>query len=270
MISTLANKTHDNYGFFGFNATQCEIDWKFREFLLDVDAVKKTISVTTSNETDWPDYGDAFLANLTSKLAAFTYNDGSFGGSMLGRAMRMNTDNLNWTMHQTGSETEMATEDILLRSLEDFITYAFDSSIIAMASSLAVLTNATIPVNATVSVQAIVYGSAGYVYSIFAINAVICLVYAAEALRTRGWGLISPVDFLDMATLVVAASRGGSGIAESFEQAVKGDTEGKGRRAIGTLKVQPRVFTFEDEGLRSSVMWVKLNDTIRSFGNHPI
>ncbi|OMP86681.1 hypothetical protein BK809_0003853 [Diplodia seriata] len=152
--------------------------------------------------------------------------------------MRMNTDNQNWTMKHTGSEMEMSPDKILLQSLEDFITYAFDSSIIAMASSLAVLTNETISVNATVSVRAIIFGSAGYVYGIFAINAVICIVYGAEALRTRGWRLISPVDFLDIATLVVAASRGGSGIAESFEEAVMGDSEGKGRRAVGTLKVQ--------------------------------
>ncbi|KAK7699354.1 hypothetical protein SLS57_012428 [Botryosphaeria dothidea] len=298
MVTTLASKTgakprsgylegsyEDAFGFADFNATQCRVSWSSHMFAVEVDNKNKTFAVTMFDETAWPSHADAFLGNMALRLEQFTFLDGALGGSMLGCAMRMNANNLNRTTtptQRTPLEVPVQpsgdNEDVTLHSLEYFIEYAYDSTIMAMAAcydgpsvlgfsrcvrpfgqppvdsqstkgsamislirntaSLA-FWNETQQTAATVSVQTIVYGSAWYIYSIVAINVLVCVIYAAEAVRTRGGYRVSPVDFLDVADVVIATSRGGIWLARRLDGTMAGRIEDRERRRVaGTLMLR--------------------------------
>lgn len=83
----------------------------------------------------------------------------------------------------------------------------------AYSSAQLIIMKDAADVAATVEVQAFAYGSAVYIYLVFAINTVVLLLVLGEALRNRGWKDLLHFDFTDPRSLIIGGSMGGHGIA---------------------------------------------------------
>ena len=94
-----------------------------------------------------------------------------------------------------------------------------DDLLVAYSSAQLIIMNDTSLVPATVQVNAFRYGSGLYIYLTFAINTVIFLLVAEEALRTRGWKDLLYFDYIDPRSLIIGGSTGGCAIAYAAKDA---------------------------------------------------
>ena len=61
--------------------------------------------------------------------------------------------------------------------------------------------------------EAMQIGQPLYRYLVFALNCLMILLVGFEAIRTRGWHLLTKFNYLDLKSVVIASSAGGDGIA---------------------------------------------------------
>ncbi|KIW56561.1 hypothetical protein PV05_05214 [Exophiala xenobiotica] len=160
------------------------------------------ISVTPEAEIPWPAYANAVIDKATNWLWVFSYVDSSFGGSYLGRTLRLNVNQLQ---NSTGDFSDAMT----LRGVSDYLISCVDNVLVALSSARLVASNATSPVQARVAVAAVTLGETKYICGILALNMVVCLVYVAEALRTRFWRDMPRLELMDLTSVVIAAWKGG-------------------------------------------------------------
>ena len=201
-LSTPAEAFNDPWTFSAFNATQCRIDFSVRNFQVVVNATSRSIDVApTKDIPHWPEYGHTVLDQVTHWIWAMSYLDGSIGGSQLGRSIRLNINSLQ---NATGGHDD----DILMRGIADYVASVTDNIMVALASTELVAANRTTPVQADVTAQAVIYGDFDFICASLAITMVICAIYVAEALRTKGWKDVSKMDFGDIRHIVMAVLSG--------------------------------------------------------------
>ncbi|KIW13149.1 hypothetical protein PV08_08336 [Exophiala spinifera] len=204
-LTTAANESQDAWSFSGFNNIQCQIDFEARNYSVQVNHTNSVISVTPKEGLQWPSYADAVIDEVTTWLWVFSYVDSSFGGSYLGRTLRLNVNQLQ---NATGDFSS----DTTLRGVSDYLSSCVDNILVALSSARLVAANATLPVEASVGVPAVTFGETEYIGSILALNIFVCLLYAAEALRTRFWRNMPQLDLMDLTSVVLAAWKGGIGL----------------------------------------------------------
>ncbi len=158
--------------------------------------------MTPEAEIPWPAYANAVIDKATNWLWVFSYVDSSFGGSYLGRTLRLNVNQLQ---NSTGDFSDAMT----LRGVSDYLISCVDNVLVALSSARLVASNATSPVQARVAVAAVTLGETKYICGILALNMVVCLVYVAEALRTRFWRDMPRLELMDLTSVVIAAWKGG-------------------------------------------------------------
>lgn len=231
-IVTPADLTSNAFGFFAFNASQCQLQFVAKNFEVNVHTGNSTIVVSPKEEIEWPDYADVLLTSVTSGIASFTYADGAFLGSVLGRALHLNA-NVLAQLRGEGDQT-------ILSSLEDFVSSVFDNALVAMSTATFVGTNATTARSAQVVVYAVVFGSSTYIYAAIGVHAIVCAIYIFEAVRTRGWSKATAFDPLDIGNAVLAASAGGKVFSESFEAIATVDKAFDDPKISGMLKLRLR------------------------------
>ena len=149
--------------------------------------------------------------------------------------------------------------DALISSIETVIASLLDDSLLAFSSSQIILQNSTTLQPGNMTVGAVRFGTKGYTYAIFAVNAVIFVIYLEEMLRTSGWKHLSKFDYTDIKSVVIASSLGGSGIADTVvakhkEKETSWDADGRDR-AAGAILVH-----LEARGNQGSVQLVQTND----------
>jgi hypothetical protein len=71
------------------------------------------------------------------------------------------------------------------------------------------------PVPATVTFNALRFWQDSYIYAITIVNSLVVLCVLCEAARTRGWKGLLRFNYFDPRNLIVAASRGGEGVADA-------------------------------------------------------
>ena len=109
-------------------------------------------------------------------------------------------------------------------------------------------TTNTLPLNSQYS--AIRLGQDGYIFATLAINLVILVVAIEEAIRTRNWKGLPLLDYLNLTSMVVTSSAGGTGVADACSRK---HTQGKiwkgegGSREAGEVRVR-LMQSEEDEG----------------------
>lgn len=88
---------------------------------------------------------------------------------------------------------------------------------------------------------AIRLGQDGYIFATLAINLVILVIAIEEAIRTRNWKGLPLLDYLNLTSMVVASSAGGTGVAEACSQKHKQGKVWKGKsgsREAGEIRVR--------------------------------
>ncbi|ETI26819.1 hypothetical protein G647_10264 [Cladophialophora carrionii CBS 160.54] len=195
-LTTAATASQDAWSFSQLKDIQCQLDFQAKNFSILVNHTNNIISVTPGAEGPWPSYADAVIDKVTNWLWVFSYVDSSFGGSYLGRTLRLNVNQLqnatggDFSSTSTNTSTTTSTT---LRGVADYVTSCIDDVLVALSSARLVAANATRPVEARIA------------------DSGLCLLYAAEGLRTRFWRDMPRVDLMDLTSVVLAAWKGGIG-----------------------------------------------------------
>jgi hypothetical protein len=208
-MASPATRDTDDWRFADFNATQCEIRFTPHTFTVNANYTGKQIWVTQGPEIDWPDFADEVITKVGSWLHSMSYVDGGFGGSQLGRSVRLNVNRLQGSGN--GSEA------ILMQAIEDHVTSLVDNILVALVSALMVIGKQSAPLKMRVTAPAIKLGEMKFIIGVFAINLVILLLYCLEALRTRFWEKGPDVDLFDLTGLIKGISDGSVVITQDSE-----------------------------------------------------
>lgn len=209
-LTTAATASQDAWSFNEFKNIQCQIDFQARNYSILVNYTNSIISVTPGAEIQWPNYADEVIDKVTNWLWVFSYVDSSFGGSYLGRSLRLNVNQLQKATGDSSSTTTLG-------AVSDYLTSCVDDVLIALSSARLVAANATRPVEASIALQVVTLGETRYIGGILALNMFVCLLYAVEGLRTRFWRDMPPLDLMDLTSVVVAAWKGGVGLVDGME-----------------------------------------------------
>ena len=89
-----------------------------------------------------------------------------------------------------------------------------DSILVEYSSAQLVIAKESINSTAESRVTTTVIGTSAYIFPIFTLNLVICLIYLFEVYRTRGWRHLSKFNFTDIKSVIIGTSVGGTAIAE--------------------------------------------------------
>jgi hypothetical protein len=102
-----------------------------------------------------------------------------------------------------------------LRGIEDSLTSMLDNVLLAYSSAQLMIANDTSEVPTTALITSIRVGEPIYIYAIAAINFLLVLVFLLEAARTKGWKGLKKFDYMDIKSVVIGTSIGGTAIANA-------------------------------------------------------
>ncbi|KAF1810596.1 hypothetical protein P152DRAFT_450967 [Eremomyces bilateralis CBS 781.70] len=199
-MASPATPDNDKWSFSEFNATQCEIRFTPRRFNVEANYTSSEIRVTPGSDIPWPNYSDAVIEKIRYWLWAMSYVDGGFGGSQLGRSLRLNVDKLQASRNISETTT--------MRAIEDYVASLVDNILIGLVSTRMIVGNESAPVSMRVTAPAMKLGDLRFIIGVFAMNLMLLLLYCVEALRTRFWGKCPDVDLFDLTGLVKGISDG--------------------------------------------------------------
>ncbi|KAL1980950.1 hypothetical protein VTN96DRAFT_3290 [Rasamsonia emersonii] len=97
-----------------------------------------------------------------------------------------------------------------LAGIEAVLTAIIDDAMVAFASAQIMLLQDTAPTPVVIQSPAYAFGTPRYIYTVMFISIVITTGFFVEALRTRDWRRLSKFDFMDVKSVIVAASGGGT------------------------------------------------------------
>jgi hypothetical protein len=103
----------------------------------------------------------------------------------------------------------------------DDILVGFASAQLEIAGRNMSVVNATVDALTDVTIATMRMGKFQYVVGIAALNFLIVAVYFGECGRTRGWRGLSLFDYTDIASVMVAVSRGGGELGNCVTRAHK-------------------------------------------------
>ena len=213
ILGIAAGKSYDN-----LNATQCTITFIPRTFNVSVSLSDHFINVTDSSS------GIDFAASrnlthvLTRQFELITNDQTDLYVSLIGDSFNSSIASYNSSVSSNDSQSP-SEASATLAGLTDSVTAMVDDLLVAYSSAQLMIMNDTSLVPATVEVHAFRYGSGLYIYLTFAINAVVLLLLAEEALRTRGWKDLLYFDHMDPRSLIIGGSMGGCAIADAAKDA---------------------------------------------------
>ena len=108
-------------------------------------------------------------------------------------------------------------------SIEQGLKSLIDDSLLAFASAQLVLhyENSSQVTTGSLTVGAVLVGTRGYVYSLFAFNLLLIFILIEEMFRTRCWAKLPLFDYNDLKGVIIASSMGGKELANKVVAAHK-------------------------------------------------
>ncbi|MCJ1226316.1 hypothetical protein MMC12_002966 [Toensbergia leucococca] len=191
------------------NDIQCDISFTPRNFSVAVDRENQTVSVSAMDAAPvaWPSYGDMVvdgavlgISTMAQALCSTTYV------SILGQTLMYNVANVEAAQGISNSSN--------LLGVADAVTSVMDNFLVSYASAQLMVAKDQVKAGVESQVTALVIGTPAYVFPIFALNLVICLVYLIEVFRTRGWRHLPRFNFMDIKSVIIGTSIGGPAIAD--------------------------------------------------------
>lgn len=191
------------------NQTQCEVSFTPTAFTVTVDRSQQSISVQAQPSTEAKDIEPTghLQANVVHSINLLSKMSPSLYVSVLGETLSRNVERMQKQkphLNQTEAVTSAVAESFT--AMMDDILVAYGASQISHAQD--VTFSATRGVT-----EAMQIGQPFYQHLVFALNCSIILIVGFEAIRTRGWHLLTKFNYLDLKSVVIAASAGGGGIA---------------------------------------------------------
>ena len=205
-----------SYGF--LDQIQCSIDFKPSMFEVTVSLPAKNINVTRISET--PDIDPTEMLRKTSmrQFELIANDQTSLYVSLVGDSFNSSiADYIAATSSSASStsqkrSTQRSSHDVLA-GVTNSLHAMTDDILMCYAEAQFMIAKDRTPVPATVQVNAVRLGTDAYIYAIVAVNTLVILCVALEALRTCAWEDLSGFNYLDPRCVAVAASGGGVGLA---------------------------------------------------------
>ncbi|KAF2277086.1 uncharacterized protein EI97DRAFT_375880 [Westerdykella ornata] len=210
----LALAAGPSYAF--LNSTQCALDFTPHLFNVTVDIANLNISVVPANPI--PDFNpQRNLTRTVMRQFELLSNDlTNLYVSLLGDALNASIAAYNMSRPPNAGRdpVSVSEEAATLAGLTNSITAMADDMLAAYASAqLMVGKTFTQKRDVQVYLYGLQFGQRVYIYAIFVFNLLVLGAVAGEAVRTRGWRELGRFNYLDPRDLVIAASRGGEGVA---------------------------------------------------------
>lgn len=211
-----------NYTF--LNATQCNVEFLPTLFNVSVGLIDRSINVSeVSAGTDFTARENLTFV-LMRQIGLISADQTSLYLSLVGDSFNSSIASYNLSVSALNGAPPTQSSATLV-GLANSITAIIDDLLISYASAQLLIANDSTPTPATIQVHAFVFGSALYVYMIFAINTAIILVLIEEAFRTRNWKGLSYFDYMDPRSLIIGSSMGGKAVAEKVKIVAGGDKD---------------------------------------------
>ena len=212
------------------NATQCSLDFTPMLFNISVAIAGRNISVVPDAQAADFDPVRNLTRTAMTHFSGISAIETNFYLYQVGNAL--NSSIAGWKISHPDARDNEAT----LAGLEQAFLAMADDILVGFGSAQFVVGNFSKTAASLVQVNALRFGTAIYIYAVFAINALIVLAFAAEALRTHAWRELVHFDYLDSRALVVGGSIGGPGIADAALQAARSSADGEVGRMLVRLQ----------------------------------
>lgn len=222
LFSIAAGKNYDY-----LNGMQCNVTFSPTNFSVNVNLTQRTIAVTPLPphmpvKDINPDGG---LINITMRmLTSFSQQNAcNLYTSIIGSTFQSNIKNLNASRKATPNASRINNTAINLQGVEDSLNSMLDNVLLAYSSAQLMVAHDYYQVPTTALVLSVRVGEPKYIYSISTINFLVVLLFLLEAIRTKGWNGLKKFDFMDIKSVVIGTSMGGTAIANAVRRAYAPD-----------------------------------------------
>lgn len=221
------------------NATQCIVEFLPTLFNVSVGLLDRSIHVSKVSASNDFTARENLTHVLLRQLGLISADQTSLYLSLVGDSFNSSIASYNVSVSALNRAPPTQTSATLV-GLTNSITAMIDDLLVAYASAQLLIANDSTLTPATIQVQAFVFGSAIYVYLIFAINTAIILFLIEEAFRTRTWKGLSDFDYMDPRSLIIGSSMGGNAVAEKVKTFARGNKKSvyeHDSRHVGNIRV---------------------------------
>lgn len=205
---------------------QCEAHFVPQTFRVNVDVSSSLITVisqgnsTVDMDPSASTFGAGFGLIPQIIVGQVTYLSMGITGmysSPMGDTFISNIQNVALERNSTVDNNSVVLDGIstVLESMIDDLLVALASAQLEIAGKNSTVEAAT-NVTTIVTVAAMRLGTFQYIATIATLNFLIVALYCIEFTRTRGWEKMPLFDYTDMASVIVAASRGGSQLGDAI------------------------------------------------------
>ncbi len=189
------------------NNVQCEISFTPTNFSINVDTTSRTISVEPLQEVAWPPYGEMMVNRAVGSISTMAQAlSTTMYVSIVGQSLMYNIANVQ------AAQGVSSTSNLL--GVADWVNSLLDSILVEYSSAQLMIAKESVNTTAESKMAATVIGTPAYIFPIFTLNLVICLIYLFEVYRTRGWRHLSKFNFMDIKSVIIGTSIGGTAIAD--------------------------------------------------------
>jgi hypothetical protein len=217
------------YGF--LNSTQCEFNFTPTLFNVTVDI--SNLNITVKPIQTIADFNPQrnITRTVVRQFELLSNDLTNLYVSQLGEALNSSIAAFNMT-RTSASRNPFTEEEATLAGLSNSITAMADDMLVAYASAQLMVGRMFTPESARVYMYALQFGQPAYIYAIFAFNLLIIVAVLAEAWRTRSWQDLGRFNYLDPRDLIIAASRGGTELANAADEHIEAQAEGKVNKKV--------------------------------------
>ncbi|KAL4976285.1 hypothetical protein BDW66DRAFT_159837 [Aspergillus desertorum] len=210
------------------NTAQCAVTFTPARFNVSVDMTRRNITVgklavlesSTSPSTGITNIDPNHnMTHVVMRQLELIANDlTGYYRSALGDALNASISDYRTSATNTNITHRLPESQIVLKGLENALISLIDDMLVAYASAQLIVGGFAASTSAQVQVSALRVGSRGYIIASAVLAGVIVSLVVAETIRMGRWRELPEFDYLDNRAVVVAASRGGKGIANYIEQ----------------------------------------------------
>ncbi|KAK3652900.1 hypothetical protein LTR56_004848 [Elasticomyces elasticus] len=203
-------------GYNQFDQAQCEVVFQPSAFNVSANITSKQIVVLPNPSvhaaiTQLPNV--TTTANAINSVNLLSRRSSSLYTSVLGDALARNLVSL---VDQTDSADTKIKQSDVLRSLEDSFSAMLDDILGAYGAAQIILGRDTDVVSVIPTGRTTRIGEPIYIYLAAGLTGLVLLVQLVEIVRTRCWSGLVILNIFDVRSVILAASAGGSGIANDF------------------------------------------------------
>ena len=222
MISVVGYGAYEAY-----DTMQCSVNFTQTQFQVQINVTNSTIIVSPGqmNQDDSFDGNHHLRSNTMASLSLLAQTASSVAFNTLGESLTNNWLTYNQSIDKIHvsydpSQKFIGNDSSILLAAEDSFNAMLDDILVGYGAAQFFWgedrngDNVSIMVPVTSAYNSTRLGQDGYIFATLAINVVLIMIGVEEAVRTRNWKQMPRLDYLDLKSVIVAASAGGKDVWE--------------------------------------------------------